>query len=314
MRLYIAGIYASNLNTGGNIYRRLSENERAIRDSVPYILESYHYVHKQSAVDKIREDGRTIFLDSGAFSAFTQGVSIDIPAYCRYIKENSDIIEAASVVDSIGSAQGTFDNQVIMEREGVRPLPCFHYGEDERYLQWYIANYDYITLGGMVPISTPQLITWLDRIWSKYLVDGSGRPRIKVHGFGLTSSVLMLRYPWYSVDSSGWVQASSRGQLRFPKQLLGVEDNQFAHIYVSKNNPMRKDEGHHLDNLSPEHQQAIIKVIEDAGFDLERLQNYYFTNWIANLWGYMKMADIVNDHGDRYWFHTKPLPGDLFNA
>lgn len=314
MKLYLAGVYTSNFDIGGRLYNRLSDAERQVRDNLPYLLESYHYIHKQSYVDKIRRDGRQVFLDSGAFSAFTQGIEVDLNAYCRYIHENKDIIEVASVLDSIGSAQGTYDNQVAMEKQGVCPLPCFHFGEDERYLEWYVANYDYITLGGMVPISTPQLIIWLDRLWEKYLTDDAGRPKIKVHGFGLTSSVLMLRYPWYSVDSSGWVQASSRGQVRFPKQLLGIEDNQFAHVYLSKNNPARKEEGHHLDNYSLEHQDAIIGVLERAGFEMDRLQNYYFSCWVANLWGYMKMQDIVNDHGDKFWFNEKPIQGDIFDA
>ena len=50
----------------------------------------------------------------------------------------------------------------------------------------------------MVPVSTKDLLPWLDRIFSTYICDDKGFPKVKTHGFGLTTS-LMIRYPWYSV-------------------------------------------------------------------------------------------------------------------
>src|ERR1700761_6198987 len=188
MNLFIAGIFAANFEKGGTGYNKLSPREQQAHDSIEHHLESYHYIGKQSYVDKIRNSGLRVFLDSGAFSAFSLGVNVDLPAYCRYIQENSDIIRhedgvcMASVLDGIGDPLQTYRNQLEMEERGVRPLPCFHYGEDERYLEHYIANYEYITLGGLVPISKPQQKMWLDRIWNDYSVDGSGRAKIKVHG------------------------------------------------------------------------------------------------------------------------------------
>lgn len=283
MKLYLAGIYTSNFNLTGNVYNRLTPAEQDARNGVEWFLESYHYIYRQSAVDKIRNDGVKVFLDSGAFSAFTKGVEVDLPGYCRYIQENEDIIEkvdgvtCASVLDGIGDPLKTWQNQWAMEQLGVRPLPCFHYGEDERYLEWYIANYEYITLGGMVPISTPQLIHWLDRLWDKYLTDGSGRPRLKVHGFGLTSLPLMKRYPWFSVDSSTWVQWAANGMILVP----GV-----GQVNVSCNSSSRKIEGQHLNTYTPPQREAIIKEIEKLGFDNQRLQDEYVSRWAFNVWAF----------------------------
>src|SRR5690606_17671310 len=125
--------------------------------------------------------------DSGAFSAFTKGVEIDIGDYCRFINRHKESFRVASVLDSIGDPKKTFENQKEMERQGTAPLPCFHYGDDEWYLKHYLDNYEYITLGGMVPIDTRSLRVWLDRLWSQFLTDEKGKPRVKVHGFGLTS-------------------------------------------------------------------------------------------------------------------------------
>ena len=288
MKLYLAGIYTANFKIGGSLYNRLTENEKRQRESATNLLESYHYIHRQTFVDSIRADGRKVFLDSGAFSAFTKGVEVDLPKYCDYIKRNKDIIEhvdgtlLASVLDGIGDPLKTWRNQLAMEQLGVRPLPCFHYGEDERYLEWYIANYDYITLGGMVPISTPQLKLWLDRIWEKYLTDGSGRPRIKVHGFGLTTVSLMERYPWYSVDSSAWVQiARVGGMLLIPEARV---------IDVSNQSPQRRVEGQHIDTLTPLQRQAVEQKLAACGVDTERMRETYLSRWCYNIWAFDQLG------------------------
>lgn len=301
MKLYLAGIYTSNFNKQGQVYARLTEAEKQARDAIPYFLESYHYIYKQSMLDKIRDDGVQVFLDSGAFSAFTKGVKVDLPAYCQYIKENEDIIVkddgamCASVLDGIGDPLETWQNQRAMEQHGVVPLPCFHYGEDERYLEWYMANYEYITLGGMVPISTMQLYHWLDRIWEKYLTDGAGRPKIKVHGFGLTTVKLMERYPWYSVDSSTWVQHAATGQVTVPG-LAGT-------VQISANSPSAKVEGRHLDTLPPLQRQALVDRIEAQGFDVERLRNEYVSRWAYNCWSFTKIGQDI----DTETFKTEQL-------
>lgn len=280
MKLYLAGLYTSNFDLNGRLYSRLTDNEKLHRDNVKYILESYHYIHKDSYVKKIRKDGKKVFLDSGAFSAFTKGVKVDIKKYCRYIQQNEDIIECASVLDAIGDPQGTYENQCEMERLGVRPLPCFHYNEDPRYLEYYINNYEYITLGGMVPISTPQLKYWLDTLWEKYLTDGAGRPKIKVHGFGLTTLSLMERYPWYSVDSSSWVQIAANGNIIHPD--LGM-------VSVSESSPARKQAGRHFDNIPDMQQQALADIITDPGFEIERLRKEYISRWTYNCWAFTEI-------------------------
>lgn len=293
MKLYNAGVYTASFDIGGSLYLRLTENEKRQRENADNILESYHYIHKESIVKKIRKDKRKVFLDSGAFSAFTQGVKIDILKYCDYVKRNRDIIEEvdgdllASVLDGIGDPLKTWQNQQTMESLGVRPLPCFHYGEDERYLEHYLANYTYITLGGMVPISTPQLFHWLDRIWDKYLTDGSGRAKVKVHGFGLTAVALMERYPWYSVDSSSWVQIARTGGLMLPRGKV---------ISISERSPSRKVSGMHVDTLPTCMTEAIETELKGYGVDTKRAREIYLARWAFNLWSFNEIGKKINDH------------------
>ena len=279
MNLFLAGLYTANIHLTGSTMEKFTPIEKQHRLECKNLLESYHYVHKQTAVDKMREDGAKIFLDSGAFSAWTKGVTIDMEKYCGYIKENSDIIRVegdmvmASVLDSIGDDLGTFQNQKRMEDLGVRPLPCFHYGEDPRYLEYYIANYSYITIGGMVAQSTKSLTIWLDDIWEKYMIDGAGHPKTKVHAFGVTTPYLMRRYPWFSVDSSTWVQWASNGTVMINEKSMPI----------SEHSTCRKMEGQHFYTFTQPQQDAIRKIIESFGNTPERLSTEYVARWIYNI-------------------------------
>ncbi len=308
MKLYNAGIYTAGFCIGGTLWERLTENEKYQRlvAGDGNLLESFHYIGRQRHVDMIRADGRQVFLDSGAFSMWSLGAKVDIGAYCEYIKRNDDIIRKeddailASVMDAIGDPLGTYQNQKIMEQMGVRPLPCFHYGEDPRYLEYYAANYSYITLGGMVAQSTEALLPWLDDIWEKHLTDASGRPKVKVHGFGLTTPVLMRRYPWYSVDSSSWVQqAKVGGMLLLPEART---------INVSSQSPNRKVENQHLNTLAPPLREAVIKKFQSHGVDTDRMQETYLARWCWNMYAYTKLGQLITaeKNGDPRFVRDQP--------
>jgi hypothetical protein len=295
MHIYTAAVYSNSYMRGQDRYEKLNDQERDVVHNLPHILESYHYVGKQRFVDDMRRESAKIFLDSGAFSAWTLGVKLSVEEYCEYIKRNLDIIRVedgalmASVLDSIGgnekSAEGTYRNQLEMEARGVRPLPCFHKGEPEAALEYYVHNYDYITLGGMVGTSAAQLEVWLDRIWEKYLTDGLGNPRCKVHGFGMTSIPLMERYPWYSCDSSSWIQAAAFGSVMTP---------QHGPIKVSDKSPSRHDRGQHITTLTELETNYLFQLLEKQGFTYERLSTIYESRAAYNLWAFGVINATIN--------------------
>lgn len=290
MRLYLAGTIYNGIYLGSTDDKLTPVQKQHVREAGNY-LESYHYFNTEKIADKVREAGVRVFLDSGAFSAFTKGITVDVAQYCDFVKRYDDIIEVASVLDAVGDPLKTWQNQQEMERLGVKALPCFHYGEDERYLEYYVANYEYITLGGMVPISTPQLLLWLDRLWEKYLCDPSGNPRLKVHGFGMTSVPLMIRYPWYSVDSSSWVQVGSMGSVIHPD--YGV-------IAISEKSPNRKTDGQHFNTLPKEQQSAIAQEFARIGYTIHELQTNYRARWAFCCWAYTELNRRISSHGKKF--------------
>jgi hypothetical protein len=287
MRLYIAGPFTSGCHKESLTYQKCSQRGRDILDNMPHVLESFHYIASPTHPDRIRRLGKKIFLDSGAFSAWSQGVTIDLEAYCRYVKKNADVFEVASVLDVIGDAEGTWQNQLrcdAMDTGGVPILPCFHYGEDPKYLKRYLDNYEYITIGGLVGKPRNDVVRWLDRIWGNYLTDSSGAPTHKVHGFGMTGLTVIQRYPWYSVDSSSWIQKASRGTITHP--LLGS-------VSVSLRSPHAKDEGQSFHSLSSIEQARWLEAIAESGLDAECILyslTVPYERWVFNIWAYQEIG------------------------
>ena len=239
--------------------------------SVFWNLRLHSYFHLKITKGIIMKSNKVdLFLDSGAFSAWSQNIKIDIQEYIQFIKDNIDVIKVYANLDVIGDPEQTWRNQQTMEKAGLKPLPVFHYGASEKYLERYLQKHAYISLGGMVPISTSVLINWLDFIFEKYLTDSKGVPKVKVHGFGLTSLRLMLRYPWYSVDSTSWVVTGRLGSIYVPifKKGSWCYDENSWKIAVSNRSPNLKEAGQHIETLPPTQKQIILDYIYDKGYTL----------------------------------------------
>ena len=216
MRAYLAGIYQTGGSTPGarSIHQRVTERVR-----YPHVLESFHYSSERMA-KAIRRNRQRIFLDSGAFSAFTQGAWISPREYARFIRQNHDLIELAANLDVIGRGheQVSYSNlrimQKLLEYDGLSHLikPVHHLRDDDDWLRRYLGEgHDFICLGGLVPESAQNQRRWLDHVWARYLTKPDGTPKVKVHGFGLANRKLIFRYPWHSVYSTSWVHISRNG-------------------------------------------------------------------------------------------------------
>lgn len=286
MRIYMAAFYQSR---GGNKGMATSTPNLRVRlenAEDNWFLESYHYMKDSPTEQALRDTKSTVFLDSGAFTMFTQGTEIDLKAYGKYVKNNQDIIHKASNLDAIGAGkeQLTYNNQKELESYGIDIGPVHHARDDDRWLKRYIdEGYDYIFLGGMVPEETAYLLNWLNHLWHNYLTKKDGTPRFKVHGFGLTSLPLMYRYPWFSVDSTSWVMVSRFGGviIDFPQPDGTIKDFK---IQFSKDSPARRVLDFHFDNSPPEVQEMILDRLEQL--EAERIKNPQLEDELADIQGY----------------------------
>lgn len=290
MKVYAAGVYASGYGPGFGMFNKLTEERqlfglRLMRDKLS-ILESYHYMKPKFAAT-MREQGHKIFLDSGAFSAFSLGTVINIDDYAKYIHEHWDIIDVASVLDAVGDPRATYENQRNLESLDCPVLPCFHFGEDLKWLSYYLDNYEHFTIGGMVPIGNASLRKWLDRIWRSHLCDSSGASRARVHGFGLTSLDLINRYPWYSVDSTRWIMQAAYGAMLHPS--FGPQ----LYITVSDESPQVKRKGASYHSRTPSEKAAIRAILKSEGFRVEDLQTINAYRGLFNLVCFTRLEEIL---------------------
>lgn len=259
-------------------------------------LWSYYYLISEMKINKEIK----LFLDSGAFSAWSQNTEIDIKEYIDFIKKNKEYIYIYANLDVIGDPKATWQNQMIMEKKGLNPLPTFHYGEEEKWLKRYLCRgYDYIALGGMVPISTNDLKKWLDRLFGKILTDERGMPIVKVHGYGITSLSLLLRYPWYSVDSSSWVMTSRTGSIYVPRRKNGqwvYNENPWV-LAVSNRSTDQKKAGRHYLTLTPKQKEIVLLYLKEKGYCIGRseykkvLQSYQLKE--NERWADLKPKDSI---------------------
>jgi hypothetical protein len=218
----------------------VSEEEiKAPTSAPPYnILCSYHYFKKKKdLVSECVNKGFNVFIDSGAFSAATKGVEIDIDAYCEFIKETKVGVYAG--LDVIGNHEKTMANTKYMESKGLHPIPTYHLGGKLEDI-YELLKYPYIALGGLVFSSGIE--RYCDEVWKLLLKE---RPDIRVHGFGLTNFDLMARYPWYSVDSSSY-----KGCRRFGRQQILWDGFEFKTFQEEEYLKYLADIGYKLEGLS----------------------------------------------------------------
>jgi hypothetical protein len=182
------------------------------RDDLPLYMRQYDFCEK-------------IIIDSGAYSMWAVGRSVDIDEYIRFCKKlmefprgdrfifvNLDVIPGKKEVmptkeERIKSAEQSWENMMYMFSRGVRCLPVFHQHEPMEFLDRISEVCDYV---GISPSNDRWMTNklkkaWLDSIYMHI------RTRIKTHGFGVTSGEILKRYPFYSADSTSWIDPKKYG-------------------------------------------------------------------------------------------------------
>lgn len=170
------------------------------------LLLSFHYFRDRDIADLFADHAPMprIFLDSGAFSAATKGVRIDVGEYADYIERNLGHIEVYANLDVIGDHKKTRANQRYLEKRDLRPLPVFHAHEPWEVLRDLVAEYDYIGLGGIAIKRTQRFAPWIKRCFGM-----AGDTNL--HGFGVSNWMLLKAFPWHSVDHTSWGQGFRYG-------------------------------------------------------------------------------------------------------
>lgn len=256
-------------------------------------LYSYYYHDRidrevQTAIDAKME----LFLDSGAFSAHTQGDEIKIEDYARFIHENGKHFSVMANLDDIGdTGPKSWANYQWLLKEKCFVFPVHHAADEDRYLEMILDQLEpgvgFMALGGLVGASRVVLRTWLDKMWSKFLTNKDGTPKVRVHGFGLTDTELMVRYPWYSVDSSSWVMTGIFGGCLFR------EGDRFYKVTFSNDSPDKFNvNGWHYSTLVPAQKKRVEAWLEHHGVTADQLARHYSFRHLVNARTFTEIEDM----------------------
>jgi hypothetical protein len=156
-----------------------------------------------------------LILDSGAFSAYTLGKSIDLDEYGDWAGRVSVVAPGfawALNLDVIGNAEASFDQWCLLQSGyAIDFVPVIHHGGDfkkeiDRYLEHGVTR---LAFGGMVGGGQRNL-PWAAACL-KYLEVNA--PDVLTHGLGVVEGSVSSRLPWDSTDSSAGTAANRFGSL-----------------------------------------------------------------------------------------------------
>lgn len=209
MKIFLAGIESQEKNPGIDKYDN-------------YLTTYFSFMNK-TGKDRFKKFltyfntiKQNIVLDSGAFGAWSRGLSIKVEDYISFVtffKRNLFAyieldVKADKNISFEKSVELTKQNQRIMEESGLTPLPVYHANSQQyKYLEELLERYEYIMIGGMAGESfdIDKELNIIFSINSKY--------KRKLHGLGQTSLRICLKYPFYSVDSTTWLVGGKNSEI-----------------------------------------------------------------------------------------------------
>jgi hypothetical protein len=218
-------------------------------------------------------------LDSGAFSVKHSGATVSLEEYASFvIKYRHKFNGGAICLDQIGDRQGSYENWIKLRKLGVNTIPVFHLRIDDKskddgyyYLDKYFEQTDYVCVGGIARLNTDQRVYGLDALWDHVHKIGVNKTH-KLHGLGLTRIRLMVRYPWFSVDSATAIKNAGMGQIFIPRMTdKGTWDYIKGRMYR-----VSDQAGHVPDSIASfyglphggEQQTKILKYCQEVGYPL----------------------------------------------
>lgn len=240
-------------------------------------------------------DPYRLFLDSGAHSLFnlhqqksgrsrkseerwafyrTREFAEYMDRYAEFVRRYEDVLTVYANVDVIGNPDLTYRAQKYLEKKGIRPIPVIHFGTDLKWVQRYLdEGYEYIALGGLKGIGRNAFVQWADRVFDLICNTPDRLPKVKVHGFAVTSVKVMLRYPWYSVDSTTWCVYARNGVVMIPQwdeiTKSYVYNENILPIVFSHRSPSIEEVGsRHFFVLPKRTQDKVAEYIEKMGYKI----------------------------------------------
>lgn len=229
LRLTIKGV---RFVFGGVDSGNQSDRKALAKEGVRFILCSYYYLRtkRRKTLDKLfaylEENNMKLWLDSGAFTLHNQLLNekkvkpITVEEFASFIIEYKKYIFSFFNLDVIGDAKQSKQNMKELKRlTRMNPIPVWHCHEkDWRKSDWKALDdlvredHELIAIGGTfflgknagVKRQTIVKDELFEEVFKRY-------PTQNFHWLA-GSAKLILKYPWFSADSTGWIQGRQKKQ------------------------------------------------------------------------------------------------------
>lgn len=177
------------------------------------ILQSFYYCNDFTE-QVIIPQAKRFMLDSGAFTFFSAGGSVDwgeyIHKYAHFITKNNVKLFFELDIDAlIGYEKVLYYRAKLEDMTGKPCIPVWHKsrGKDE-YIKM-CEQYDYVALGGIVS----KEITQKEYKFFPHFIKIAHEHGAKIHGLGFTNLKGLTKYHFDSVDSTSWVSGNRFGSV-----------------------------------------------------------------------------------------------------
>ena len=253
-----------------------------------------------------KSDKSKLFIDSGAYTAYTKGIKIDVDDYIGYLNNLSDRVTIFAQLDTIpgefrqektkedrlNAPKLSWENYLYMRerlKEPKKLIPIFHQGEDYKWLknmlEWKDENGEHIPYIGISPaIDVPGIEDFLNT--SFRIIAESSNPDVKTHAFGMTQLKMLELYPYTSADSTSWKMSAAMGSIYTP----------YGTIYVSDR---RNHDKAYIKNQPKEAMQNILNYIERLGFTFDDIMLHDYNRYIVNIQYLLDWAENYKFKGNK---------------
>lgn len=287
-------------------------------DSGAHSLYNREVMAKKKTIARVGK-GEYDYYDTPAFWEY-------VDAYAAFVKKHRDVIDYYANVDVIYHPAKTWEVQQYLEKEhGLRPVPVVHYACPLEWVDKYLATgHDFIGVGGLGQGATKDTyLGWADKLFAHLCPAPKRLPVVRTHGFAMTSYELLLRYPWWSVDSATWTKVGAFGGILVPHKRGGKFTFEEApyQMTVSIDSPEAgKPGGKHYFVLSKAERQIICEWLEEIDvplggktYDLvpgkggKKVKEYHEPG-VINRHSERKIANLLFFEKLRQWLPEYPWP------
>jgi len=265
------------------------------------------YGYQRTDIDrycKAKENGSykgMVMVDSGAFSVFNSGKTINIDDYCKYINENPmvdrfvelDFIPGVvsgkiSAEMSMRGAEESRKNYLYMLTKVKRTekiMPVFHYAEPWEYLKAMVeTKHDGVHFVPSICVSGPktsgkqkEFFDFLAKCFN--IINESENKGVQVHALGVGVVDVLNSQPLYSADFASWVMSASVGT---------IMTKEYGALSVSDRGDAKS-----VEHMPPQAKEALRAYVAKFGFTYEELVSDYKARWRFNATQCQLIADAI---------------------